>query len=214
MIDDGEMSSLLLRQLWSGGGRLGNSHDQAQASSAGAHRWGYAIGCYLPHMRRPLIILVGGLAILHLVLATSNTVDVVASALGWSDSAWRSGNVAWVEQSVETGHLHIGSARMWGYLATIGAAFFQLFAGVMLAIATVALLRYQSSAAVVRRWVRLGVAAALVVWLGLTIGDEVFIAYESGGWERFILLAITVTAAWIAVEVLALDNESSVDEAA
>ena len=165
-------------------------------------------------MRRPLVILIGGLAIFHLVLATSNIVDVFASALGWSDSAWRSGNVGWVQQSVETGHLHIGSARAWGYVTTIGAAFFLLLAGLMLAIATVALLRQPTRGAAVRRWVRSGVAAALVVWLGLTIGDEVFIAYESGGWERFILLAITVIGAWIAVELLPLDEESSGDNAA
>lgn len=165
-------------------------------------------------MRRPLVILIGGLAILHLVLATSNTVDVFASAFGWSDSAWRSGNVAWVQRSVETGHLHLGSARMWGYLTTVGAACFQLLAGVMLMIATVTLLRGQSAASAVRRWARLGVASALLVWLGLTIGDEVFIAYESGGWERFVLLAITVIGAWIAVELLPLDEESPGDNAA
>lgn len=165
-------------------------------------------------MRRPLIVLLGGLALLHLVLATSNTVDIFASALGWSDSAWRSGNVAWVQQSVETGHLHFGSARMWGYVTTVGAACFQLLAGVMLAVATVTLFRRQSAASAVRRWARLGVASALVVWLGLTIGDEVFIAYESGGWERFVLLAIIVVAAWIAVELLPLDEESSGDKAA
>ena len=161
-------------------------------------------------MRKPLVILLGGLAIFHLVIAASNTVDVVASGLGWSDSAWRSGNVAWVQQSVEAGHLHVGSARMWGYVGTIGAACFELLAGVMLAIAVVALLRRPSEAAVVRRWVRLGIASALIVWLGLTIGVEVFISYESGGWDKFILLATVVMAAWIAVEVLPFEEESGV----
>ena len=159
-------------------------------------------------------MLIGGLAILHLVLATSNTVDIIASALGWSDSAWRSGNVGWVEKSVEAGHLHIGSARMWGYITTIGAGVFQLLAGVALALAVITLLRRASRARAVRRWMRLGVAAALTVWLGLTIGVEVFIAYEYGGWERFILLATIVVAAWIAVEMLPFDAEAPADDAA
>lgn len=160
-------------------------------------------------MRRPLIVLIGGLAILHLVIATSNTVDIIASASGWSDSAWRSGNVAWVQKSVEAGHLHIGSARMWGYLTAAGAGTFQLLAGVLLAIAVVTLVRRPSAASEVRRWVRSGVAAAFVVWLGLTIGDEVFIAYEYGGWDKFILLATIILGTWIAVEVIPFDEETS-----
>ncbi len=45
-------------------------------------------------------------------------------------------------------------------------------------------------------------------------GIEIFIVYEFGGWERFVLLAIVVVAAWISVELLPFDEESSGDKAA
>ena len=155
-------------------------------------------------MRRVLVVLIGGLALFHLVSGLSNASDVLGGALGWSSGAWRSGNLGFVQAAVEQGHLHLGSPRAWAYVTVIGAAAAELLAGALFATTVVVLLRRPSDVAALRRWMRRGVAVALLVWLGLALGDELFIAYETSGWDLFVLLAILVTVAWSAVELLDL----------
>lgn len=154
-------------------------------------------------LRLPLLVLLGAQALMYLTMATSNTVDLLGSAFGWSASGWRSGNVAWVQHVVDAGHLGFGSPRMWAYLAVIFAATFELLAGIGWAAATLRLLGRDVPGT--RRWTSRAVAAALTVWLGLALGLEVFIAYESQGWEQFLVIGLVAVATWIAVELLPLE---------
>jgi hypothetical protein len=151
-------------------------------------------------LRLPLLVLVGAQALMYLTMATSNVVDLLASAFGWSASGWRSGNVSWVQHVVAEGHIGIGSPRMWAYLAVLFAATFELLAGIGWAGSTLGLWRRDVPGA--RVWASRAVAAALTVWLGLALGLEVFIAYETQGWEQFLVIGLVAIVTWIAVELL------------
>ena len=148
-------------------------------------------------------MLIGAQMLMYLTLATSNVVDLLGSAFGWSDSGWRSGNVAWVQQVVSQGHVGSGSPRMWAYLAVIFAATFELLAGIGWAGASLGLLARDVPRA--RRWASRGAASALTVWLGLALGLEVFIAYETQGWEQFLVISLLAIGTWLAIELLPLE---------
>jgi hypothetical protein len=51
----------------------------------------------------PLSVIIGGQAVLYSVIGASNLADLLGEAFGWSDAAWRSGNVSFVEYAIGKG---------------------------------------------------------------------------------------------------------------
>ena len=150
----------------------------------------------------PLSVIIGGQAVLYSVIGASNLADLLGEAFGWSDAAWRSGNVSFVEYAIGKGHIGFGSPGVWALITVILATALELlaafrFAGAWRAIAT---------GTDPGRPVRSAVSIAVLNWMVLAVGTELFIIYEAASWEKFVLLTVLAVLTWLAVEFVGDDR--------
>lgn len=142
----------------------------------------------------PLLILLGGQAIIYLAIAATNIADLTFTA-GWYDGDWHSGNVGFVQSLLD----NVGEPKWFAVATVCFAALFEATAGVYFARAAIAMVR---STATSLQQVRRAVSIALFLWMVLAFGIEAFIAYPDASWESFFLIAFLAVVTWWSAEFL------------
>jgi hypothetical protein len=118
----------------------------------------------------------------YATVALSNLTDVLWS-FGLVDLAWRSGNVAWVRSA-------LGFAGKPQWLALV------VVCGATLVQALVAFLYLRAAARVAWRApgaieaFRAATVPGIALWFGFTVGVELFLAFETVDWSKFLALIV------------------------
>lgn len=142
---------------------------------------------------QPLAVLLAGQSALLMVIAATNITDLAVDA-DLLATEWRSRNIDYIQNNLG----HLDNQRWLAVLGVLIAACGQLLAGALYARSVVALLRRSSMTI---EWVRLASAAAITLWMSLSLGVEVFVMYPGAGWSSFVLLMILAVVTWMIAEM-------------